>query len=886
MQRKRLISIVLILILALSACGKAEKTVKKGKTREPAEIGSGKITPSKGADPTPTPEPEKTEIVMWCIATEGDSMHYAYEQAIALMKDRYPTVDFRWEAFMNDDYKMKVKTAAQADMLPDIFYTWPCYFLEDFVLIDRVYCLDDTYKQYADFLPETMCRNTTYNGKKYGIPLTMNVVGLFADMTVLDEAGYTEIPKTIEDFYACCDRLLELGKTPIGLSRNEYATWCVMEVLEPLMQRFAGSARYDAILRGRETWDDEDIIAAVDCYLDMVNRGYFGKEKTVYDNDEVKYYFMNHEYGFYMNGSWNCADFANSGYGEDGWVQVGAFPVVDASKSDGIEFIGGPYDTLAVSSGSENPELAAQYAFELAREISRYAYLSGCGVPAWKIDYEEREINYLTKNIAHMVAESDYLVLFGDVAMQPYDVDTYYGQVNSIMFDGIDGATFAQNMSNYISTDPGKRGLRDLGGREIVFCDYYTNPDTWDIPQSYYQEAFFDMLHDAETQCNFKFSRTSVDGYGPVYVETAALSITNNEPIGDLILLDNRWVGSLLSSGLLLDVSNATSVNWDDDKWNKAVLDVMSINGALYGFSAGTEARTGVFFNRALFKALGIDPDLPYDLQREGKWSWDEFLKLCAKLTVDMNNDGKTDVYGVVGQDWIVAFAALQSNGTFVITKDENGLLKMNADDPDVIRAMEFVQTLHEKGYFMPTDKTAKDWSWDWFRYAFEDGKAAMRIDEEWVSYSQLIYAGMDYGFACFPYGPAVGRTIAVVRDDVIVIPNCDKTRTCMDDILFAYDIYTDVPAGFADDDIRWQESFTVNYGMHYNDWRAIDETIRMLVVDCPGYMYPACLIPDFDNYSYMWTGGFDDGLTAMEIIESYRDEWEYETETFNRAFR
>ena len=883
MQRKRLISILLILILVLSGCGKEEKTVKKGKTREPAETSSGKdVKPTKTVTPTPEPTPEPVSLTMWCIATEYDSTRWAYESAIEEMREKYPEIKFQWEAYQNEDYRMKLKYATE-DILPDIFFSWPCYYIENLIKDGKVYCLDDHYEIYADQIPLTMCRNSMYNGHKYGIPLSMNVVALYADMTVLNEAGFTEIPKTLEDFYKCCDSIKALGKTPFGVANGPYDTWCIMEVLEPIIQRCVGGKAYDDILRGRATWDNEDVAAAVDIYQTMQDRGYFEAREDI-GNDEVKYEFVNHSYGFYMNGTWNCADFANA-YETADWVQIGTFPVVNPEKSQGIEMIGGPSDTLCISAGSEHPDVAAEYAYELARILNRYLYLSGCGLPSWKIDYTVNDVNPLSREAARMVSEAEYLNMFMDTAVIPDDVDVYYKAIDDIRYDRIDGATFTEQMRNGVADDPGKRGARDLLGREIVLYDYYTNPDDWDTPNDLYQEAFFDMLHEAETKYNFKFTRTSDYLYGPEFNEYVALSISNNDPVGDLILMDNRFVGPLLTSYYLLDVSNVSTVDWNDDKWNKAVLDVMRINGGLYGFAAGTEARTGVFFNKAIFQALGVDPDLPYDLQKEGKWSWNEFLALCGRLTVDQNNDGIIDVYGVVGQNWVVAYAAMQSNGTFVVTKDENGLLKLNADDPEVVRALQFVQTLHEKGFFMPTDKNAKDWQWDWFRPAFDEGRAAMRIDEEWSS-SWLNDTGMDYGFVCFPYGPAVGKTVSIVREDIIAVPNCEKTRAFVDDILFAYDIYTDVPSAYLDDDERWKEPYEALSRFCLNDERALNETIRMMVVDCPGYMAPTWLLPDFYDTSFLWAGELEDGKTAQEILDAYSGEWEGQVAAFNGMFR
>ena len=63
---------------------------------------------------------EKTTLTMWCIATESDANRPAYEKAIAAFEAAHPDIKIEWEAFENNSYKDKIKTAmADPDSLPD-----------------------------------------------------------------------------------------------------------------------------------------------------------------------------------------------------------------------------------------------------------------------------------------------------------------------------------------------------------------------------------------------------------------------------------------------------------------------------------------------------------------------------------------------------------------------------------------------------------------------------------------------------------------------------------------------------------------------------------------------------------------------------------------------
>ena len=387
-------------------------------------------------------------LTMWCIATKSDSNRHSYEAAIADMEKKYPDTKLNWEAIENETYKQKIKAAVAGDNMPDIFFTWSCAFLGDFVEAGKVYCLDEAYKGFADKLPEKMCKNTTYGGKKYGVPLTMNIVGLFANMDILAEVGYTEVPDTYEKLIECCNALVAANKIPFGCAGKE--TWCVTEYLESIIEKSIGAKALDDIFMGKTTkasWDNADVAKAVDLFQTMIDNKYFDPDGVSLGNDAVKQNFIDGKYAFYMNGTWNCADFSKKGPKN---VKVAEFPVIDATKSKLGQLIGGPSDTLAVAKSAKDAENTAKYTFELGQLICKYGYLDGCGLPAWTVDYDASKVNALTQSVAKIVADSDYMVLFGDTAMPSDEAGKYLDQVAKVYTKQVDGAGFIKALKEGI----------------------------------------------------------------------------------------------------------------------------------------------------------------------------------------------------------------------------------------------------------------------------------------------------------------------------------------------------------------------------------------------------------------------------------------------------
>ena len=388
-------------------------------------------------------EGEKTTLTMWCIATESDANRPAYEQAVAEFEAAHPDIDIQWEAFENQSYKTKIKSAmSDPDSLPDIFFTWAGAFLGDFADMGTAYCLDEAYKPFAEQLPEVMLQNASYGGKHYGVPLTMNIVTLFANMDLLAQVGWDHVPQTYEDLTACCDALVAAGITPFGCAGKE--TWCVTEYLEPIMEKTIGYEALNEIFAGRATWNNEGVANAVSTFQEMINKGYFDPNGMALGNDEVKANFIAGKYAFYQNGSWNCGEVNDA----EGNFQVALFPVMDSEKATYGQVIGGPSDTLAVSSHSKNADLAAQAAFELGRAICHYGYLAGSGLPAWTPDYDTSAVKALVSDVAKIVAESEGMVLFGDTAMSADPANTYLDYVSQVYGCEIDGAGFISGLAS------------------------------------------------------------------------------------------------------------------------------------------------------------------------------------------------------------------------------------------------------------------------------------------------------------------------------------------------------------------------------------------------------------------------------------------------------
>ena len=358
-------------------------------------------------------------LTLWSIATESDSSHQAFVDGIAAFEAEHPGVKIEHVTTENEAYKTKIKAAmSSGEGLPDIFFTWGMGFLGEFVNAGRVYCVDNEYEAYKDELPEAMTVNVRYDNKMYGVPYTMSLVTLYANMDLLAQVGYEDIPATYEDMIACCKALKAAGIIPFGVSGKEL--WCLSEYVEPLVIKSVGGQALRDMYNGEASWNNDGVVKAIEAFQGMVENEYFDPSAAALGNDEVKNNFIAGKYAFYQNGSWNNKDIGEQAQFN---VKAGTFPVLDDSIPL-YSMIGGPNNTLAVTESSKNKDLAVEAAFFLAKFMSDADYKSGANLPCWAAD-PDAEVNSLIQAAADMASKAEDMVLFGDNFLSADAANTY-----------------------------------------------------------------------------------------------------------------------------------------------------------------------------------------------------------------------------------------------------------------------------------------------------------------------------------------------------------------------------------------------------------------------------------------------------------------------------
>ena len=390
---------------------------------------------------------ERQVLTLWSIATESDAFNSPYIKAIADYEEAHPDVRIEMMSYENQAYKTKLRSAVAANELPDIFFTWGGGFSKPFVEAGKVLPLDEYYISYKAELSKAALSYATYDETLYGTTYVTPVSMLFYNRTLFDERGLVA-PKTWEELIEVCQVFKNDGITPIALSAKD--TWVLAMAHDALVLKSVGHNKVQAVLtKEGQRYNDTDFLVAANKLQELIDMEAFSKDAAAISNDEAQATLTDGEAAMYIMGSWtggvistdaeNIADF-----------DVVPVPIL-SDKAMATDFMGGAVDTLMVSSATRDKDIAANAAFEIARSVSKYAFLEGLGIAAWTAEYDTSSVNILSAKIADYTKGATSFTLWFDTLMEAEDAAEYLTLLQEFYEGNIDAETFVIRMDSQLS---------------------------------------------------------------------------------------------------------------------------------------------------------------------------------------------------------------------------------------------------------------------------------------------------------------------------------------------------------------------------------------------------------------------------------------------------
>jgi ABC-type glycerol-3-phosphate transport system substrate-binding protein len=408
----------------------------------------------------------------------------------------------------------------------------------------------------------------------------------------------------------------------------------------------------------------------------------------------------------------------------------------------------------------------------------------------------------------------------------------------------------------------------DLKGMDIIIGNWWADYDASTAKaNSDNEERQIAYRLKIQKDNGFKIREKNIASWDEL-PQVAITSIMAGSPAAQVMLLPPNLVLSLYNQKLLYPVNEVTTVDLTSTKpieWNRQIIEAFTFDGKSYGFYigyGGSAHATGVYFNKRLFAEAGLDPELPYNMQKDGSWTWENFLDLSKKLTRDINNDGIMDTYAMTADiSTTMLLSAAASNNAHFIDKDAAGKFVNAAGRPDFLQALQFTVRLQREGVLMPRPENS---AWNWYKPAFHDGKVAMMVEAEYVR-NEIEDMADDWGWVFYPKGPNANDYLSPTDENVMVIPVTYSPEE-VDKIMYAVQLWN-MPID--DDPDSWKDAMYYRY----RDARAVDDTLAMTRMPDHGVMNYHAFIPGLEIGDIAWNMWWWEGDPA-QLVESVSASW------------
>lgn len=151
---------------------------------------------------------------------------------------------------------------------------------------------------------------STGDGRNFGVPFMAVSHGVYYNIELLEKVGYTEFPKTWEDFLVLCQKLKDADIIPIANSLGD--EWDINEVVfMSLAPNFIGGIDGRlAYETGKRPWNDANMVRAFTAMQEMIPFMPKGFEALTY-NDAIAL-FSTGKAAMRFDGSWTLGEFKSA----------------------------------------------------------------------------------------------------------------------------------------------------------------------------------------------------------------------------------------------------------------------------------------------------------------------------------------------------------------------------------------------------------------------------------------------------------------------------------------------------------------------------------------------------------------------------------------------
>ncbi|XTZ13153.1 extracellular solute-binding protein [Micromonospora echinospora] len=289
-------------------------------------------------------DPDDPQTINWWHIQNTEPMLPVWAAMAKEYQSAHDGVTVEIQPLENEAFKAKLTTATQAGSPPDLFQSWGGGVLKQQVDAGLVKDLTDDVKPWIGTLLPLALEPYTIDGRIYGVPFDLGMVGFWYNKDHFAKAGITAAPTTWAQLLDAVTKLKAAGIVPVALAGKD--KWPAHFYWAYLVMRIGGLGALQQAAKDKN-FDTPDFVAAGQRFKELVDlqpfqKGFLGAEFGSPDGQAAT--MGNGGAAMELMGQWAPSVQASSSTSKKGiGDKLGffPFPAVDGGKGTATEVFGG-----------------------------------------------------------------------------------------------------------------------------------------------------------------------------------------------------------------------------------------------------------------------------------------------------------------------------------------------------------------------------------------------------------------------------------------------------------------------------------------------------------------------------------------------------------------
>ncbi len=278
--QRRVGGLVAVLAIILGACGSSASPSPSAAAPTTAPTAESSM-----ATESPSSEAMAPVTIEWWHITTAEPGKTDFQNIADAYMAMHPNVTINITVLENEAFKTKLATQMQSGDVPDLFQSWGGGIMAAQADAGMLKDITSDIASWKDTINPGALSIYAYNGKQYGVPWDMGMIGFWYNKDLFSKAGIATPPTTWADFLTDVGKLKASGVAPLAIAGKD--EWPSMHLWTYLVLRNGGGDNLAQMIQSGD-WNTDACTKAGQDVLDLnaLDPYQAGYKSAVY-NDEA-----------------------------------------------------------------------------------------------------------------------------------------------------------------------------------------------------------------------------------------------------------------------------------------------------------------------------------------------------------------------------------------------------------------------------------------------------------------------------------------------------------------------------------------------------------------------------------------------------------------------